>query len=279
MIDSDQHLYETRTTWLDHIDPERRDDALRIVDDDARLPVAALARPQLGPVDVQYPGPDVRARRPPRTHPRRAAAPSRATTTSCRATTGTRRARADQLAEMGVDEAIVFPNFGLLWERTLDADLGVAHREHDRVEPLVRDRSRPTARAGCIRSRTARCATPRWLRAELARLERDGVQLAMVAPALVDGRPLSHPDHDAIWRAFVDHGVTPVFHVADQRRPFDDAWYTAARRLRLPPLESVFLWTRPRSRAPTSSSTARSNGFPTCASASSSSARSGCRCS
>ena len=32
-------------------------------------------------------------------------------------------ARADKLAEMGVDEAVVFPNFGLLWERTLDANL------------------------------------------------------------------------------------------------------------------------------------------------------------
>ena len=65
----------------------------------------------------------------------------------------------------------------------------------------------------------------------------------MIAPALVDGRPLSHPDHDELWRAFVAHGVTPLFHVADQRRPFDDAWYTDARRVSLPPLESVFLWT------------------------------------
>ena len=82
-----------------------------------------------------------------------------------------------------------------------------------------------------------------WLHAELARLERDGVHLAMIAPALVDGRPLSHPDHDAIWRAFVDHGVTPVFHVADQRRAFDDAWYTQPEDFGVPPLESVFLWT------------------------------------
>ena len=38
VIDSDQHLYETRTTWLDHIDPGRRDDALRIVDDELGYP-------------------------------------------------------------------------------------------------------------------------------------------------------------------------------------------------------------------------------------------------
>ena len=25
---------------------------------------------------------------------------------------------------MGVDQAVAFPNFGLLWERTLDEDLG-----------------------------------------------------------------------------------------------------------------------------------------------------------
>ena len=36
----------------------------------------------------------------------------------------------------------------------------------------------------------------------------------------------SAPDHDRIWRAFVEHGVTPVFHVADQRRVFDDVWYS-----------------------------------------------------
>ena len=65
----------------------------------------------------------------------------------------------------------------------------------------------------------------------------------MIAPALVDGRPLSHADHDPIWRAFVEHGVTPVFHVADQRRVFDDVWYSVPDDGGLPPLESVFLWT------------------------------------
>jgi len=82
-----------------------------------------------------------------------------------------------------------------------------------------------------------------WLERELGDLERAGVHLAMIAPALVDGRPLSHVDHDPIWRAFVEHGVTPVFHVADQRRVFDDVWYSAPTEDSLPPLESIFLWT------------------------------------
>ncbi len=65
----------------------------------------------------------------------------------------------------------------------------------------------------------------------------------MIAPAIVDGKPLSHPDLDRVWRAFVDHGVSPVFHVADQARPFDDAWYTDSEDAFVPVLDSVFLYT------------------------------------
>lgn len=240
MIDSDQHLYETRTTWLDHIDPGRRDDALRIVDDALGYPWLMWRARKLSPIDVQLPGKTselgdrrerIRAGRP---------AESRyddeLPDDYWNAT-----ARAARLAGMGVDECVVFPNFGLLWERTLDADLGaltanmtawnrwcasVVSDGGGRVHPVAHCTLRDEA----------------WLLAELARLERDGIRLAMVAPALVDGRALSHPEHDAIWRAFAAHGITPVFHVADQRRPFGDGWYTEPDDSFVPPLESVFLW-------------------------------------
>ena len=67
----------------------------------------------------------------------------------------------------------------------------------------------------------------------------------MLAPALVNGRPLSHPDHDRAWAAFVDHGITPVFHVSNVVRPFDDAWYASDPEPSNPALASVFLWTGP----------------------------------
>jgi hypothetical protein len=66
----------------------------------------------------------------------------------------------------------------------------------------------------------------------------------MIAPAPVDGRPLSHPDHDDLWSAFVDHGITPVFHVADQPRVIDDCWYPDDENA-VPVIESVFLWMPP----------------------------------
>src|SRR3954453_12181998 len=56
VIDSDQHLYETRNTWLDHIDPARRDDALRIVDDELGYPWLTWRDLRLSAVDVQLPG-------------------------------------------------------------------------------------------------------------------------------------------------------------------------------------------------------------------------------
>jgi predicted TIM-barrel fold metal-dependent hydrolase len=82
-----------------------------------------------------------------------------------------------------------------------------------------------------------------WLEAQLGALAGAGVRLAMIAPALVDGRPLSHPDHDRIWAAFCAHAITPVFHVADQPRPFADAWYTDQGEAFVPAIEAIFIYT------------------------------------
>ncbi len=55
-IDSDQHLYETRTLWADHIDPGRQDDALAIVDDELGYPWLTWQGQRLDLADVQLPG-------------------------------------------------------------------------------------------------------------------------------------------------------------------------------------------------------------------------------
>jgi hypothetical protein len=34
IVDSDQHLYESRSLWAEHIDPAAREDALSLVDDE-----------------------------------------------------------------------------------------------------------------------------------------------------------------------------------------------------------------------------------------------------
>jgi hypothetical protein len=86
---------------------------------------------------------------------------------------------------------------------------------------------------------------PAWLESQLAELASAGVRLGMIAPAAVDGRPLSHPDHDRLWAAFVEHDIAPVFHVADQPRLLDEAFYTDPDDSFVPALESIFLWVPP----------------------------------
>jgi predicted TIM-barrel fold metal-dependent hydrolase len=243
IIDSDQHLYESRTMWAEHIDPALRDEALTIVDDDLGYPWLTWRGQRLDVADVQFPGETAvlgrhrqrcRAQLPPEydydeTLPAHYWDPS---------------ARARHLDAMGLDEAVVFPNFGLLWERRLStslpaltANMAAWNRWCRTVVAEGKGRLHPVAHL------TLR--DPKWIEAQLAELSSAGVRLAMIAPAAIEGRPLSDPAHDRMWAAFVHHGITPVFHVADQPRVLDDAFYTDPDDSFVPVIESIFLWVQP----------------------------------
>jgi predicted TIM-barrel fold metal-dependent hydrolase len=243
IIDSDQHLYEYRTLWSDHIDPSRRDDALAIVDDDLGYSWLTWRGQRLGIADVQLPGDNATLGRQ---HERRRQGlpPEYRYDDTLPDNYWNPAARAAHLPTLGVDQAVLFPNYGLLWERRLSDDLPALtanmaawNRWCATVVAEGRGALHPVAHL------TLRDAD--WLDGQLARLSEAGVRLAMIAPAAVDGRPLSHPDHDRIWAAFVDHGITPVFHVADQPRILDDAFYTDPDDTFVPVLESIFLWVPP----------------------------------
>ena len=152
--------------------------------------------------------------------------------------------RRSQLDDLGLDEAVVFPNFGLLWERPLSADLEATllnMAAWNRWTAVIRQegggRLHPVAHLSL--------RDPGWLASQLEVLARAGVRLAMVAPGLVDGKPLSHPDHDRCWDAFADVGVAPVFHISAFPHPFDDAWYQGDPDEVAPVLSSIFIWTAP----------------------------------
>src|SRR5262249_45983158 len=123
VIDSDQHLYETRTCWADHIDPDRRADALAIIDDELGYPWLTFRGRKLQPVDVQMPG-ETAARGNRRERIRAGIPADSVYDDDLPRDYWDASARVARLDEMGVDECVVFPNFGLGWERTLDPDLG-----------------------------------------------------------------------------------------------------------------------------------------------------------
>jgi predicted TIM-barrel fold metal-dependent hydrolase len=243
IIDSDQHLYESRNLWLDHIDPSRRSDALAIVDDELGYPWLTWRDRRLDMADVQFPGDTAQLGRY-RERYRQHLAPEYRYDDVLPPSYWDPTARVEQITLMGLDEAVVFPNFGLLWERRLSealpaltANMAAWNRWCAVVVSESRGQLHPVAHL------TLR--DPAWLESQLSQLSQAGVRLGMIAPASVDGRPLSHPDHDPLWESFVHHGVTPVFHVADQPRMIDDAFYTDPADSFVPVLESIFIWAPP----------------------------------
>jgi predicted TIM-barrel fold metal-dependent hydrolase len=243
IIDSDQHLYEDRRLWAEHIDPGQRHEALAIVDDDLGYPWLTWRDRRLDIADVQIPG-DTIGLGQHRQRSRHHLPPEYRYDEALPDHYWDPSARARHLGIMGLDAAVVFPNFGLLWERRLSESLGAMTANmaawNRWCATVVTDgggRLHPVAHL------TLR--DPDWLETQLVELASAGVHLGMIAPAAVDGKPLSHPDHDRLWSAFVDHGITPVFHVADQPRVLDDAFYTDPEDSFVPVIESVFLWVPP----------------------------------
>ena len=239
IIDSDQHLVEYRGLWDEHIDPAHRDDAIRFTDDEHGNTWLAWSGGRLGLAEVQEPG-ETQQVGDRRTRALRGEAPAVRYDDALPRDHWDPAARRDRIGTLGLDEAVLFPNFGLLWERRLSvslpallANMRAWNRWCATVVAEGRGALHPVAHL------TFR--DPVWLEAELRTLAASGVRLAMIAPALVNGKPLSHPDLDRSWASFVEHGITPVFHVADQPRPFDDAWYTDRDDTFVPVLESVFL--------------------------------------
>ena len=242
-IDSDQHLFERRTLWAEHIDPAFKADALAIVDDELGYSWLMWRGQNISLAQVQHPGDTSELGRMtqrcvqglPSEYSYDEELPSSYWEPS---------ARLDQLDTMGLGGAVLFPNFGLLWERwlsdepaALTANMTAWNRWCGSVVADGAGRLHPVAHL------TLR--DPEWLEAELASLSNSGVRLGMIAPAAVDGRPLSHPDHDRLWSAFVDSGITPVFHVADQPRIIDEAFYPDPEETKISVLDSVFLWVPP----------------------------------
>ncbi len=230
--------------WADYIDPAARDDALALVDDELGYTWLRWRGADLALADVHLPGNNASCGEH-RNRQRAGEPPSYRYDDALPAAYWEPAARLAWLDEAGLDEAVVFPNFGLLWERrllsslpALTANMAAWNRWCAEVQAEGRGRLHPVAHL------TLR--DPVWLEAQLGSLAAAGVTLAMIGAGPVDGRRISHPDHERIWSAFADHGVTPVFHVADQERVFADCWYQDdSEQVLVPATEAVFLWVPP----------------------------------
>jgi predicted TIM-barrel fold metal-dependent hydrolase len=153
-------------------------------------------------------------------------------------------ARVARLDAFGIDVGVCLPNCGIMWELALvdDVDATKANMEawNRYAVEVARDYGRRLSPVGHVTLRD-----PAFLEEQVRMLADGGVKLAMVAPALVDGRRLSHPEHERMWAAFAEHDVGVVFHVAQYPPVFDPAWNEGDPDWSNPVLSSVFMWTAP----------------------------------
>jgi len=240
LIDCDSHLFEPTDLWARYADPADRDVAMRIDGDemgyswlmcgDRKL---TLAEPHI-PKQVDGIG-EYRQRM-------LQGLPSTLDYPSFAAPYSDVDTIVSHLDAVGFDAAVLFPNYGIVFERPLEDDLRATLVNMTAWNRWTCD----VSNAGRGRLHPVGHVTLRdldWLEGQLTTLSAAGVRLALMAPALVDGLPLSHPSLARAWAAFVDHGITPVFHVANQPRPFDDAWYGDDLLGGVSPLNTIFIWT------------------------------------
>jgi predicted TIM-barrel fold metal-dependent hydrolase len=242
-IDVDQHLFESRTTWADYIEPAHRADALAITDDEAGWPWLSWRGSRLTPLEVPIPEQSARIGedRLRRLRGERAPASFDELVPETYRAAG---ARLDSLDDFGLDAAVLFPNYGLLWEQRLASDRAAQRANAQAYNRFVAD----TCAAG--KDRLFGVAhillhDPAWAVQEITRVRAEGIRLAMIAPAPVDGKPLSHEDFDPVWAAFSDEGVAPVFHVSEFESPLHPAWRTGEQEDGEQLFDSIFLYLAP----------------------------------
>jgi len=242
-IDVDQHLFEARTTWSEYIDPAQHADALSIVDDESGWPWLSWRGDRLTPLEVPIPersaliGED----RQRRLRGERAPTSFDELVPESYRTAG---ARLTSLDEFGLDAAVMFPNYGLLWEQRLASDRA-AQRANARAYNRFAADACSEGAGRLFGVAHVLLHDPAWAVEEITRVRSEGIRLAMVAPAPVDGKPLSHPDFDPVWAAFSDQGVAPVFHVSEFESPLHPAWRAGEREDGEQLFDSIFLYLAP----------------------------------
>ncbi len=242
-IDVDQHLFEGRTTWSEYIEPAHRDDALSIADDEAGWPWLSWRGSLLTPLEIPIPERSslIGADRLRRVRGERAPASFEELVPDAYRLTGARLASLD---EFGLDAAVLFPNYGLLWEQRLASDRGAQRANARAYNRFVAD----TCADGAGRLfgvAHVLLHDPAWAVEEIQRIRAEGLRLAMVAPAPVDGKPLSHADFGPVWAAFSEQEVAPVFHVSEFESPLHPAWRQGEPEDGERLFDSIFLYLAP----------------------------------
>lgn len=233
LIDSDTHLFEPSAMWQEYVDPTDRDVALHMEKDDLgytwlmfgdrRLSLGGPHRP--GDVD----GIGVFRRR------LLDGLPADFDLEEFTASYSDPGARLLQLDRAGFDASIMFPNYGISWERPLQHDLRatlanmtawnrwiveIAAKGGGRLYPVAHLSLRNLA----------------WLEAQLATLADGGIRLALIAPSWWTDSPCHTPISIALglhsWTTgSLRCSTSPINLAHSTRRGTERIWKGGSHRL------------------------------------------------
>lgn len=240
IVDADSHLFEPPDMWREHAEPAQRHLALTLERDERGWDWVSFQGRHILETwfstcgDFQTLGPTLEACRNGELCPFDYAAdvPTQYWNPA---------ARADALDELGIDEAVLFPQWGLNWNLALrdepEARLvneGAWNRWAVQVRAEGGGRLHPVGHLELF--------DPVWLERQLRMLADGGIKLGWIPAGLVDGVRPSHPDLDRVWSMFEHYDINPVFHVgANPVRPFADGWFADHHSHYLPMLSFPFL--------------------------------------
>ena len=225
IIDADSHMFEQPGLWRDHLPADLRHLALgsrggrprvHVVDPQGQASAPVLhqrARQALGVLWIAAPAP-ARGK------------PSLTRYTEMPATYRDPAARRDALDGWGIDEQVIFPNWGLNFGWYLQGDVESEIANIVGMEPMgLRgpgggSRSLAAGRALLVAGRSRPGSDEK-----LAELAAAGITQVFLPAGLVDGRRMSHPDFDPVWAQMNALGLAPTFHIgAFAERIIADGW-------------------------------------------------------
>ncbi len=225
IIDADSHLKETRHLWAEYAPTANREKIFSVVDDDNGYAWLAVGGEKTNFfLWSSVPGDWKTGAVAAETARARAGQRSERPYDAMPVDHWNYQVRRDQLAAWGVDASIVFPQWTLFAEGVLKGDreaielnLGAWNRYAVDVQGDGGGRLYP---AGILHF----SGDFSWAQAQLAALSRGGVRIALMPPALVNSKRLSHPDNERIWQLFLENGITPVWHINTSQSVVSSAW-------------------------------------------------------
>lgn len=227
IIDSDGHLFEPNDMWATHMPDSERHMALSVEHDELGYPLLHVGGQATDTIiHVTLPG-DFAVQGKTTADRRAGLRNTGPTLDDVPAAYWEPKARAQAVKDWGIDVSVLFPQSGFIWEYHLENDLAATKANMGAwnrwAVEVTQDGGGSLQPVGHVTLQ----GDTKWLAEQLAMLDRGGVRLAMFCPMLINGKRMSHPDHDEIWRLFVEHNITPAWHVNFRMAAiFDDyaAW-------------------------------------------------------